>query len=88
MEENSNRGSPSRDQPGPNQDPSTLPPPPIPPDLVTIEDAARILTVAERTIRNWIDDRKLRSYKVGGAVRISRRDLARMVEVRPAIEGP
>ena len=38
--------------------------------LLRVEEAARILGVKESTIRRWIFNRKLRTVKVGRAIRI------------------
>lgn len=39
--------------------------------LYTISDIATIFTVSEQTVRKWIKDGKLQSFKVGRGVRVT-----------------
>lgn len=49
-------------------------------ELLTIAEAARLLTVSTVTLRRWLRDGRLSAYHVGPkAVRIRRQDLARVM---------
>lgn len=41
----------------------------------TIADTAEMLRVSTRTVRRWIDNRKLVAHAVGGVVRVAEPDL-------------
>jgi excisionase family DNA binding protein len=47
---------------------------------LTVKQAADLVQVHDRTIRYWIRTGKLKAYRVGGRVRISRADLDAMIE--------
>jgi excisionase family DNA binding protein len=47
--------------------------------LLKIKDAADRLGVREKTVRNWIYERKIDSVKVGGCVRISQHTVEVMI---------
>lgn len=49
--------------------------------LLTIQQTAKLFQVNPRTIRNWIDDGKLKRFKVGHTVRISQEEIDRLKEV-------
>lgn len=43
--------------------------------IYTIEEAAGILKIKPRTVRAWIDQGKLKSFKIGDLVRVHEDDL-------------
>jgi len=43
--------------------------------LWTVKEVAEYLKVTTTTVNNWIQDGKLKAYKVGGALRIKEVDL-------------
>ena len=49
-------------------------------EFLTMEDVAKLLHVAPRTIYNWTVDRKIPFYKIGGAIRFKWSDLEGWVE--------
>lgn len=48
--------------------------------LYTIEEVATYLKVDPKTVRNWIDDGKIVSIKIGRLVRIRESDLQAFIE--------
>jgi len=56
--------------------------------LLTISQAAERLGLAPVTVRTWIGARKLGIVRLGRAIRISERELERLVErgTQPALE--
>jgi excisionase family DNA binding protein len=48
--------------------------------LLTIKEVARRVRVTDRTVRNWIKNKRLRSKRIGGVVRIARSDLNRAMK--------
>jgi len=48
--------------------------------IYTIEEAAEILKIKPRTIRAWIDQGKLKSFKLGDLVRIHEDDLQALID--------
>jgi len=50
--------------------------------LMTVREAAQHLRKAERTVRLYVQQGRLRSYRVGGSVRFDRADLDALVVVR------
>lgn len=46
-------------------------------EWLTVWEVAAHFHVSPKTVRKWLYERKLRYYKVGGAVRINRRDVER-----------
>jgi len=49
-------------------------------DLLTVEEAASFLGVSPRTIRAWIQERRIDFVKVlNGVVRVPRRELGRII---------
>ena len=51
---------------------------------LTVMKAAELIDVSPWTIRKWVRQRKLRSYKFGGALRIKSEDLLQFAAVIPA----
>jgi len=43
--------------------------------LWTIKEVAEYLKVTTTTVNQWITDKKLKAFKIGGAVRIKETDL-------------
>jgi excisionase family DNA binding protein len=51
-------------------------------DLLSVEQVAVICDVAERTVRQWIQERRLASIKVmGGLIRIRKEDLVSVLNL-------
>jgi excisionase family DNA binding protein len=48
--------------------------------LLTIKEVARRVGVTDRTVRNWISNKRLESKRIGGVVRIARSDLNRAIK--------
>lgn len=46
----------------------------------TISDIASLFTVSEQTVRRWIKDGKLQSFKVGRGVRVTAEALRKYLE--------
>ena len=46
------------------------------PRLLTVEEVAEICRVTGRTVRRWIADGELATYRLGGRVLVSENDLA------------
>ena len=51
------------------------------PNFLKIDQAAEFIHVSPWTIRKWINERKLRSYRFGGAIRIRLSDLLSFADV-------
>jgi len=54
--------------------------------FLTIKSGAQLIFVSERTLRRWIADRKIRSYRFGGIFRIKKDGLLNFGEVRETID--
>lgn len=54
--------------------------PPSARPMLTAADVAERLRVSERTIRRWIDSRRLKAYRLNRAVRVSEDDLQSFLE--------
>ncbi len=52
---------------------------PDPPVLLTYKEAARLLTVSQRTLRGWVLAGRIKEIRLGGAVRFHRDELDRVV---------
>lgn len=52
----------------------------IPPQLHTLEDAAKRLSCCTRTIKREIDRGRIRAVRLGRAIRISEAELRRLVD--------
>lgn len=50
-----------------------------------IENAAKIIDVSPWTIRRWIKQKKIRTYRFGGSVRIKISDLLDFARVTPSL---
>jgi excisionase family DNA binding protein len=50
--------------------PASKKPQPVQPQFITIADAAKRLGISEKTIRRWIDRRKLPAVRMGSQLRI------------------
>jgi len=50
--------------------------------LMTMQEAAKILKVSERTVRRYIKDGHLKGYKLEGAYRITDKELKRFLKNR------
>ena len=48
--------------------------------IYTIEETANILKIKPRTVRAWIDQGKLKSFKLGDLVRIHEDDLQALID--------
>ncbi len=48
--------------------------------IYTIEEAAEILKIKPRTVRAWIEQGKLKSFKLGDLVRIHEDDLQALID--------
>jgi excisionase family DNA binding protein len=48
--------------------------------IYTIEQAAKILHVKPRTLREWIRQEKVKAFKLGGLVRIHEEDLQEFID--------
>jgi excisionase family DNA binding protein len=52
----------------------------IPPDLIALSDAAKMLKMDDSSIRRWIDEGKIRGYRVGGTtIRVPLSDIENLV---------
>ncbi len=49
-------------------------------ELLTYGEAARLLRIAEVTLRRWVSLRKIPFIKLGGAVRFDRDDIDRWLQ--------
>ena len=54
--------------------------------FLRVDEAAESLKVSEWTIRKWIQERRIRSYRFGGAVRLRLTDLLQFAEVTPSTD--
>ena len=52
-----------------------------------VENAAELIDVSPHTIRKWIDNRMIRVYKFGGAVRIKESDLFDFAVEKPTVNN-
>jgi len=52
--------------------------------FLKVDEAARMIGVNPWTIRKWIKQRRIRTYRFGGAVRIEESDLLRFAKVAPS----
>lgn len=52
--------------------------------FLKIQKVAEMLDVSEWTVRKWLQNRKLRYYKFGKAVRVKESDVLSFAEVRPS----
>ncbi len=48
-------------------------------NLLTAREAALVLGIKEKTIRNWTSERRIQFVKLGSSVRYQREELERMV---------
>jgi excisionase family DNA binding protein len=48
--------------------------------IYTIEQAAEILHIKPRTLREWIRQEKVKAFKLGGLVRIHEEDLQEFID--------
>jgi excisionase family DNA binding protein len=55
-------------------------------NLLTVQEAAAALRIKPATVRAWVLRRKINSYRVGRAVRISAEEIERILQdgLRPA----
>ena len=53
--------------------------------FLKLESAAELIDVSIWTIRKWVNQRKIRTYRFGRAVRIKESDLFKLAEVTPSI---
>lgn len=52
------------------------------PACLTVSDAARQLSVSEKSVRRWINDGDLRHHRLGAAIRIAEEDLCAFLAAR------
>ncbi len=52
--------------------------------FVKIETAAEMTELSIETVRKWVKERRIRTYRFGRAVRIRESDLMRFAEIRPS----
>jgi len=55
-------------------------PPTTSDEFLTVDEVAETLRVNPQTVRNWISDGTLPAVRVGRRIRITRRDLDRVME--------
>lgn len=48
--------------------------------IYTIEETAELLKIKPRTVRSWIDQGKLKSFKLGDLVRVHEDDLQAFID--------
>ena len=48
--------------------------------IYTIEQAAEVLHIKPRTLREWIRQEKVKAFKLGGLVRIHEEDLQEFID--------
>ena len=48
--------------------------------IYTIEQAAEVLQIKPRTLREWIRQEKVKAFKLGGLVRIHEEDLQEFID--------
>jgi len=48
-------------------------------ELITVDEAARYLSIGRPTLYHWVSDRKVPFVKMGRLVRFRRRDLDRFI---------
>lgn len=53
--------------------------------FLKIESAAELIDVSIWTIRKWVNQRRIRTYRFGRVVRIKESDLFKLAEVTPSI---
>jgi excisionase family DNA binding protein len=51
--------------------------------LLSAAEGETLIGIRRETLRKWAWQRKIRSFKVGGALRFSRKDLLRLIVERP-----
>jgi len=51
-----------------------------PEELLTVKEARAFAKVSDATIRRWIRSKQLRAYRLGGQVRIDKKDLVKFVQ--------
>lgn len=49
-------------------------------DFLTVNEVATMLNVNEQTIRNYINKKDLKAYKIGGSYQIDKSDLRAFIE--------
>jgi len=59
----------------------------LPPGLLTVEEAAGVLRVAPKTLRNWVSLRAIPFVRVGGCLRFDGPALQRWLESRSVPEA-
>lgn len=53
--------------------------------FLKIETVADMTQLSVDTIRRWVKERRIRTYRFGRAVRIRESDLIRFADVRPSV---
>jgi excisionase family DNA binding protein len=48
--------------------------------LLKVREAAMVMHVTDRTVRNWVDAGHLDAVRIGGTIRIRARDLAALID--------
>jgi len=54
-------------------------------EFLKIENAAKLIDVSPWTLRNWIKEGKIRTYRFGGAIRIKESDLLAFAKITQTI---
>ena len=52
--------------------------------FLKLKNAAELIDVSVWTIRKWVKERRIRTYRFGRAVRIKKSDLIKFANVRPS----
>ncbi len=55
----------------------------VPPQLVSVSEAARRLRVSEKTVRRYVQSGRLRSARIGASVRIDLAAVRELLELGP-----
>ncbi|MGD0264295.1 MAG: helix-turn-helix domain-containing protein [Candidatus Methylomirabilota bacterium] len=59
----------------------------LPAGLLTVDEAAALLRVASKTVRNWVSLRAIPFVRVGGCLRFDGQTLKRWLEARAVPEA-
>lgn len=60
---------------------ASTPPPPVQPDeLITENEAKKILSVSKVSLKKWRDEGRLKFYRIGSRIRYKRAELLQSIE--------